>query len=240
MVAAWDRAKIDRGVGLFRGVRKARGTTHLATHLHFHVVVGANRDWGLYALTAENHIEQAIDHGSLQTDCWVYPKGQVLRLVYGHLDGRSGRQSHRQNAFSMVDDVIKLMVDRYGEAWTKDSEANLRFSLEAEHVLGSLEGVHLIGDADLDGDEIKLNVWVDEPISDLLGADQLAYDIFGRLSEEIFYAERRFDNKGIRYPFVTGSLRHGHVGELLLQGPHAAEFADRHQLRVRGDVRFHA
>ena len=24
------------------------------------------------------------------------------------------------------------------------------------------------------------------------------------------------------------------------QGPHAAEFADRHQLRIRGDVRFHA
>jgi len=64
--------------------------------------------------------------------------------------------------------------------------------------------------------------------------------VFGRLSEEIFYAERLFDDKGIRYPFVTGSLRHGHVGQLLLQGPHAAEFADRHQLRIRGDVRFHA
>jgi hypothetical protein len=140
----------------------------------------------------------------------------------------------------MVDDVVKLLVTRYGETWTSDEEANMRFSLEAEHVLGGMEGVHLIGDADIEDGQIKLKVWVDEPISDLLGADQLAYDIFGRLSEDIFYAERQFDEKGIRYPFVTGSLRHGHVGELLLQGPHAVEFADRHQLRIRGDVRFHA
>jgi hypothetical protein len=140
----------------------------------------------------------------------------------------------------MVDDVIKMLVERYGETWTQDEEANLRFSLEAEHVLGNLDGVHLIGDADLENDKITLNVWVDEPIYDLLGADQLAYDIFGRLSEEIFFTERHFDEKGIRYPFVTGSLRHGHVGQLLLQGPHAIEFADRHQLRVRGDIRYHA
>lgn len=140
----------------------------------------------------------------------------------------------------MVEDVIKLLVATYGEAWTTDEEANLRFSLEAEHVLGNLEGVHLIGDAAVEDGQITLKVWVDEPIFDLLGADQLAYDIFGRLSEDIFFTERRFDDKGIRYPFVTGSLRHGHVGQLLLQGPHAAEFADRHQLRIRGDIRFHA
>jgi hypothetical protein len=140
----------------------------------------------------------------------------------------------------MVDDFLKLMVERYGDEWSRDTEANMRFSMEAEHVLGAIDGVHLIGDADVEDDQIRLNVWVDEPISDLLGADQLAYDIFGRISEDIFYTERRFDEKGIRYPFVTGSLRHGHVGELLLQGPHATEFADRHQLRVRGDVRFHA
>ena len=140
----------------------------------------------------------------------------------------------------MVDDFLKLMIERYGDSWSRDPDANLRFSIEAEHVLDNLEGVHLIGDADVEDDQIKLNVWVDEPIPDLLGADQLAYDIFGRISEDLFCTERHFDEKGIRYPFVTGSLRHGHVVELLLQGPHAAEFADRHQLRVRGDVRFHA
>lgn len=140
----------------------------------------------------------------------------------------------------MMDDVVKLLVDRYGVSWTHNEEANLRFSLEAEHVLGGMEGVHLIGDASIEDGQIRLNVWVDEPISDLLGADQLAYDIFGRLSEDIFYTERKFDETGIRYPFVTGSLRHGHVGELVLRGPHAVAFADRHQLRIRGDVRFHA
>lgn len=140
----------------------------------------------------------------------------------------------------MVNEVIQLLVTRYGESWTANEEANMRFSIEAEHVLGGMDGVHLIGDADIENGQIRINVWVDEPISDLLGADQLAYDIFGRISEDFFYTERQIDEKGIRYPFVTGSLRHGHIGELLLQGPHAVAFADRHQLRIRGDVRYHA
>jgi len=68
----------------------------------------------------------------------------------------------------------------------------------------------------------------------------IAYAIFGRLSEEIFYTERTFEPGGLRYPFLTGSARHGHVGALVFAGPHAADFADRFRQRVTGCVRFHA
>lgn len=140
----------------------------------------------------------------------------------------------------MIEDVIELLHQQYGDEWTGDEEANLRFSIEVEQVLRGIDGAHLIGDPEFESGRITLNIWVDFPIEDLMGADQLAYDIFGRISEEIFYVERQFDTKSVRYPFVTGSHRHGHAGSLVLSGPHAADFADRHQLRMTGGVRFQA
>jgi hypothetical protein len=140
----------------------------------------------------------------------------------------------------MVDDIVTLLRQQFGEEWTANEEANLRFSLEVEQVLRAVDGAHLIGDPEFADGQITLNIWVDFPIDDLMGADQLAFDIFGRISEEIFFSERQFDTKTIRYPFVTGSIRHGHAGSLVLAGPHAADFADRHQLRANGGVRFQA
>ncbi len=140
----------------------------------------------------------------------------------------------------MVDDIIEVFRQRFGEGWGRDEEANLRFSVDAERVLQELDGVHLIGEPEVQDGEITLTVWVDHPIRDLMRADRLAYEIFGRISDDLFYAERRFDSRSIRYPFVTGSNRHGHVGALVLAGPHAADFADRHQLRSTGGVRFQA
>lgn len=140
----------------------------------------------------------------------------------------------------MVDNIVVLLRQQFGEEWTANEEANLRFSIEVEHVLRGVDGAHLIGEAEFMDGLITLNVWVDFPIDDLMSADQLAFDIFGRISEEIFFSERQFDTKTIRYPFVTGTRRHGHAGSLVLAGPHAADFADRHLLRATGGVSFQA
>lgn len=140
----------------------------------------------------------------------------------------------------MVDEVLETFRQQFGEEWGRDEEANLRFSVDAERVLQEMDGIHLIGEPEVDDGAIVLTVWVDHPISDLMRADRLAYDIFGRISDDLFYAERQFDTKSIHYPFVTGSQRHGHSGTLVLAGPHAADFADRHHLRSTGGVRFQA
>ena len=140
----------------------------------------------------------------------------------------------------MVDDVVEALQKRYGEGWARDDEANLRFSADVEHLLRDVAGAHLIGDPELEEGRVTLRVWVDFPLRDLMSADQLAYEIFGRLSEEVFYAERRFESGGLRYPFVTGSSRHGHVGSLVLSGPHAAAFAERFHQRLLGGVRYQA
>ncbi len=140
----------------------------------------------------------------------------------------------------MVEDVIDTLRKRYGEAWARDEEANLRFSADAEHLIEDVPGAHLIGDPEIEDGEVTLRVWVDFPLRDLMSADRLAYEIFARLSEDLFYAERRFEAKAVRYPFVTGSQYHGHVGALVLAGPHAADFADRHQQRLSGGLRYQA
>lgn len=141
---------------------------------------------------------------------------------------------------TMVDDVVKAFRERYGDEWTNDEDANLRFTIDVEHLLHGVDGAHLIGDPELDDGAITLRFWVEHPLDDLMSADVLAYEIFGRLSEEIFYTERMFEPSGLRYPFVTGSPRHGHVGSIVLSGPHAAAFADRFRQRVAGGVRYHA
>jgi len=139
-----------------------------------------------------------------------------------------------------VDDVLSALRLRFGAEWDRDDEATIRFSVDVEHVLHGVVGAHLVGDPEIDEGQLTLNVWVDYPINDLMSADRLAYEIFGRLSEEIFYAERRFEAGGLRYPFVTGSSRHGHVGSLLLSGPYAADFSDRFRQRVSAGLRYHA
>ena len=139
-----------------------------------------------------------------------------------------------------VDDVIAALRRTYGEEWGRDEEANLRFSADAEHLLRDVDGAHLIGDPELDEGGVTLRLWVDFPIRDLMSADQLAYEVFARISDDVFYTERHFEAKAVRYPFVTGSVHHGHIGALVLAGPHAAEFADRHQTRLSGGLRYQA
>jgi len=140
----------------------------------------------------------------------------------------------------MVDDIVEALSARYGEGWVEDTEANLRFAIEAERVVSDLTDAHMIGEPELEEHHVTLQFWVDRPISDLMTADQVAFDIFARISIEIFYSERRFIEGAIVYPFVTGTSRHGHAGSVVLAGPHAAEFSERFRQRLVGGPRFHA
>lgn len=140
----------------------------------------------------------------------------------------------------MRDAVVQALRERFGDEWGADDEATLRFSVEAGTILQGIDGLLLIGDPEVENGEVTVSLWVDRPVPDLMTADLLAFAAFGRLAEEIFYTERRFETGGVRYPFVTGSSRRGHLGSLLLTGPHAAAFADRFRQRIIGGVRYHA
>ena len=140
----------------------------------------------------------------------------------------------------MVEDIVEALSTRYGEEWAQDTDANIRFAIEAERLVTDLLDVHLISEPEIDEHTITLQFWVDRAIPDLMTADQVAFAIFARISIEIFYAERRFVEGAIVYPFVTGSSRHGHVGSVVLAGPHAADFSERFRRRLVGGPRYHA
>jgi hypothetical protein len=140
----------------------------------------------------------------------------------------------------MVDDILAVLATRYGSGWAEDTDANIRFAIEAERLVAGLVDAHLIGEPELDEHHITLQFWVDRPIADLMTADQVAFDIFARISIEIFYCERQFIEGAIVYSFVTGSSRHGHSGSVVLAGPHAAEFSERFRQRLVGGPRYHA
>ena len=140
----------------------------------------------------------------------------------------------------MVDDIVEALSARYGPDWAKDADANIRFAIEAERLVADLDDAHIIGEPELDAHHITLQFWVDRHITDLMAADQVAFDIFARISIEMFYSERRFVEGAIVYPFVTGTSRHGHSGSVVLAGPHAAEFSERFRKRLVGGPRYHA
>jgi hypothetical protein len=139
-----------------------------------------------------------------------------------------------------VQAVTEALLALYGPEWLADDDANARFAAESQMVLSDVDGAHMIGEPEFDDGQIRFNVWVDEPLEDVLAADQLAFDLFSRISEELFFTERIIKQRTVDYPFVTGSSRHGHAGSLVLSGPHAADFAQRFQVRTTGGPRFHA
>jgi hypothetical protein len=140
----------------------------------------------------------------------------------------------------MVEDIVETLRVRYGKEWAEDTDANIRFAIEAERLVSDLERVHLIGEPEIEEHHVTLQFWVDRAIPDLMTADQVAFEIFARISVEIFYAERRFVEGAILYPFVTGTARHGHIGSVVLAGPHAAEFSERFRQRLMGGPRYQA
>ena len=140
----------------------------------------------------------------------------------------------------MVEDIVQALNARYGQGWSEDMDANIRFAIEAERLVSGLTDAHLIGEPELEEHHVTLNFWVDRPIPDLMTADLVAFDIFARISVEIFYSERRFTEGAIVYSFVTGTSRHGHSGSVVLAGPHAAEFSERFRQRLVGGPRYHA
>lgn len=140
----------------------------------------------------------------------------------------------------MLDAILTALREQYGGEWGRDVVENMRFSVEAEDRLREIKGGHLIGEPELGEEEITFTMWTDVPVTDLMAADRIAYDIFAKLAGDILFVERQVETKAIRYRFVTGAVEHGYTGSVVLAGPHAAAFADRQLGQTAGTFRYHA
>lgn len=138
------------------------------------------------------------------------------------------------------DRLVETLLDAFGEDWIKNSTANQHFQRGAVSLLQDADGVHLIGDPQYEHHSQDFNLWVDFPVEDLLAADELAFSLFAHLSEDIFVATRIFEEKGVRYRFITGTEEDGHLGSLNLTGTHAIEFLNIHRLRMARGLQYSA
>jgi len=148
-----------------------------------------------------------------------------------------GRPSLPEQAF---DDVVEYLLKRFGDAWISDVRANQAFARGTAALLREAEGLHLIGEPKLDDNTLHFNVWIDFPVEDVIVADDVAFGIFARLAADIFLSTRVFEDRGLRYRFLTGTGLGGHLGSIHLTGPHAAEFVSMHRLRMTEGSQYNA
>ncbi len=140
----------------------------------------------------------------------------------------------------VFNDMVKVLLERFGDEWITNATANQHFSRGASSLLQDAEGIHLIGEPEFEQNSHNFNIWIDFPVDDVIAADELAFDVFAHLAEEIFVSTRVFEERGVRYRFVTGTEENGHLGSLHLTGPHAIEFVNIHKLRVSRGLQFNA
>jgi hypothetical protein len=138
------------------------------------------------------------------------------------------------------DDVVAVLLERFGEAWIANAKANRAFAQGAAALLRDVDGIHLIGEPEMEKHALHFNIWIDFPVEDVIVADDVAFGIFARLAEDIFLTTRVFEDRGLRYRFLTGTGLEGHMGSIHLTGPHAAEFVALHRLRTIKGLQYNA
>jgi hypothetical protein len=140
----------------------------------------------------------------------------------------------------VFDEIVRLLLERYGEDWITDSVQNSHFVTATTSVVQTAEGMHLIGKPDSEHNSMDFNLWVEHPVEDVWEADELAFAVFSQIAEDIFLSSRQIEERGVRYRFVTGSMDNGHLGSLNFTGPHAKELVDIYRMRITRGQHYHA
>lgn len=141
---------------------------------------------------------------------------------------------------AVFDDVVKTLLKQFGDDWIKNKAANRSFMVGTMSLLRDAEGIHLIGEPEVEHFSHDFNVWIDFQVDDLMVADEVAYSIFARFAEDIFVSTRVLEDRGVRYRFLTGNVLDGHLGSIHLTGTHAVEFINLHRLKMVKGLHFNA
>jgi len=147
------------------------------------------------------------------------------------------RQSLSEKAF---DSMVEALLKQFGDDWIRDKAANVAFTMGTVSLLQDADGIHLIGQPEVEHHSHNFNLWLDFPVDDILVADEVAFSIFSRIAEDIFVSSRTLEDRGVRYRFLTGTPLDGHLGSLHLTGTHAAEFVTMHRMKSVKGLHFNA
>lgn len=140
----------------------------------------------------------------------------------------------------VFNDLVQHLLSRFGNEWITDSHANRAFMAGTASLLRQAEGLHLIGEPDVEHDSHDFNIWLDFPVEDIMAADDVAFSIFAHIAEDIFVSTRILEDHGVRYRFLTGTVLDGHLGSIHLTGTHAVEFVTMHRLKMVKGLHYNA
>jgi hypothetical protein len=141
---------------------------------------------------------------------------------------------------TVFDRIVATLHDVYGEGWSGDATENKNFAVGAQSVFHDADGIHLIGEPELEHGQMNFNLWIDTPVDDVLAADEIAFGLFAELADDLFVCSRQIEDRGIRYRFVTGNGNDGHLGSIHFVGPNAVAFVNLHRLRAGRSAEYHA
>lgn len=141
---------------------------------------------------------------------------------------------------SVYDELLALLLERFGDEWTADAAQNGHFVTAMTSVIQTSDGMHLIGKPETEEGAMDFNLWVEYPVEDVWEADELAFAVFAQVAEDIFLSSRMIEERGVRYRFVTGTIENGHIGSLHFTGPHAKELVDIYRMRITRGQHYHA
>lgn len=141
---------------------------------------------------------------------------------------------------SVFEKIVSTLHAYYGENWTDNQMENKNFSMGAQSVFRHADGVHLIGEPEVEHGQMHFNLWIDAPVDDVLAADELAFRLFAELADDVFVCTRLIEDRGVRYRFITGNGRDGHMGSINFTGPNATDFVNLHRLRAGSGIPFNA
>ena len=140
----------------------------------------------------------------------------------------------------VFDRIVETLKAYYGESWTENRVENRNFALGAQAAFNEAESVHLIGDPEFEKGQIHFNLWIDTVMTDVLAADELAYALFAALADDIFACSREIEDRGVRYRFITGNGKDGHLGSIHFTGPNAIDFVNMYRIRGGRGVAYNA
>src|SRR5699024_4505948 len=164
----------------------------------------------------------------------------ILRSV--HIPVKGNQMSNKRQVLPahLYDELLEIVLERFGEERPTGSTENKRFMTAMSSVIQTSQGMHLITSPEVEDGKMNFDLWVEYPVDDVWEADELAYEVFSQVAEDIFVSTRQVEDKGVRYRFVTGTMENGHQGSLHFTGPHAKEFADIYRMRITQGHRYHA
>lgn len=235
-VATFNRAVKDLRIVFFGHVLEAGRAADLATQVHLHLVIWAQRPDRFFGIPSQNYIQQPWHRRTL-SDSGTGNDEHVIVKYTGRNDTSVPKSTDEAVELPhtplkpmpehLYDAVLGTLRTTLGSRWGRPGDGvNAAIRLIRESVKG-LDGIYIATDPSHDQQRgIRIQLWVDHDDLDLMVADDVVSETLRGLgNREILVMCRTFEDDGIHYRFASGTVDVGLVGTIVLVGPYARDVA---------------